>query len=59
MNTILFGKGDTMADKLQHIYALLAKIPVLGDSVDLMAQVRAELRALYAEVTRKEVSKDG
>lgn len=59
---IHFGKGDMdmNADRIQRIYALLAKIPVLGDSVDLMAQVRAELRSLYAEATtHKEVSEDG
>lgn len=36
-----------MTGKLANIYALLSKIPVSGDSVDVMATVRQELREIY------------
>ena len=39
-----------MKERIERIYGLLAKIAVSGDAVDVMAAVRAELRALYAEM---------
>ena len=37
-----------MKERIERIYGLLARIAVSGDAVDVMAAVRAELRALYA-----------
>lgn len=33
--------------RIEQIYSLIEKIPVAGGSVDVMATVRAELRALH------------
>ena len=33
--------------RIEQIYSLVEKIPVAGGSVDIMATVRAELRALH------------
>lgn len=38
-----------MKERIEKIYGLLARIAVSGDAVDVMAAVRTELRALYAE----------
>lgn len=45
-----------MKERVEKIYSLLARIAVSGDAVDVMAEVRAELRRLYAEV--KEVKNE-
>ena len=38
-----------MEEKLKQAYELLSRIPVTGDSVDVMAAVRALLRDAYKE----------
>lgn len=43
--------------RIEQIYSLIEKIPVAGGSVDIMATVRAELRALHKVVLAQE-SKD-
>ena len=42
--------------KLEQIFELLARIPVAGDAVDIMAAVRGELRALHREVRAEEIA---
>lgn len=58
----------TIRQKIEQIYELLARIPVTGGNVDLMAAVRQELRevhqALLAQETQakpepEEVNEDG
>lgn len=43
-----------MKNRIAKIYDLLSRIPVNGDSVDVMATVRAELRALHKVVLAQE-----
>ena len=43
-----------MKKRIAKIYDLLSRIPVNGDSVDVMATVRAELRALHKVVHAQE-----
>ena len=40
--------------RIEQIYSLIEKIPVAGGSVDVMATVRAELRALHKVVLAQE-----
>lgn len=41
--------------RIEQIYSLIEKIPVAGGSVDVMATVRAELRALHKIALAQEV----
>lgn len=41
-----------MVEKLQNLYEILAKIPVTGDSVDLMHAARNLMREMYQELVR-------
>ena len=36
--------------KLESVFDMISKIPVTGDSVDLMAASREQLRRIYAEI---------
>ena len=47
-----------MRQRIEQIFELLAKIPVAGESVDIMAAVRAELRALHKIVRANEIQRD-
>lgn len=42
--------------KLEQIFELLARIPVTGDAVDIMAAVRGELRSLHRLVRAEEAA---
>lgn len=43
-----------IAEKLNRAYQFLSAIPVSGDSVDLMAAARREIKTVYAELKRSE-----
>lgn len=43
-----------IAEKLNRAYQFLSAIPVSGDSVDLMAAARQEIKTVYAELKRSE-----
>lgn len=45
---------DKLKEHIERAYDYLAKIPVKGDAVDLMAMARQELRAAYQINTREE-----
>ena len=46
-----------MKNKIAKIYDLLSRIPVTGDSVDVMAAVRADLRIIHNQLIQQEDSK--
>lgn len=43
-----------ITERLNKAYQFLSAIPVSGDSVDLMAAARQEIKAAYAELKRSE-----
>ena len=45
-----------MKSQIENIYALLGRIPVTGDAVDIMAAVRNELRALHRQIRTKDAA---
>lgn len=46
-----------MKNRIAKIYDLLSRIPVNGDSVDVMAAVRADLRIIHNQLIQQEDSK--
>lgn len=46
-----------MRQRIEQIYELLGKIPVAGESVDLMATVRYELRAIHKMILAEDAKK--
>ena len=46
-----------MKNRIAKIYDLLSRIPVTGDSVDVMAAVRADLRIIHNQLIQQEDSK--
>lgn len=46
--------GRKMKEHLERAYRLISGIAVKGDAIDTMALARAELRAAYAELEKKE-----
>lgn len=46
-----------MKNRIAKIYDLLSRIPVNGDSVDVMAAVRADLRIILNQLIQQEDSK--
>ena len=46
-----------MKNRIAKIYDLLARIPVNGDAVDVMAAVRADLRIIHNQLIQQEDSK--
>lgn len=48
-----------IAEKLNRAYQFLSAIPVSGDSVDLMAAARQEIKTVYAELKRSEADGGG
>lgn len=45
-----------MKSRIENIYALLERIPVTGDAVDIMAAVRNELRTLHRQIRTKDAA---
>ena len=43
-----------MKNRISKIYDLLSRIPVTGDSVDVMAAVRADLRIIHKQLIEQE-----
>ena len=43
-----------MKNRIAKIYDLLSRIPVNGDSVDVMAAVRADLRIIHNQLIQQE-----
>ena len=43
-----------MKNRIAKIYDLLSRIPVNGDSVDVMAAVRADLRIIHNQLIEQE-----
>lgn len=43
-----------VSERLNKAYQYLSAIPVTGDSVDLMAAARQEIKAAYAEIKKGE-----
>lgn len=48
-----------MKKRIAKIYDLLSRIPVNGDSVDVMAAVRADLRIIHNQLIEQEKTKQG
>lgn len=46
-----------MKNRIAKIYDLLSRIPVTGDSVDVMAAVRADLRIIHNQLIEQEKNK--
>lgn len=46
-----------MKKRIAKIYDLLSRIPVNGDSVDVMAAVRADLRIIHNQLIEQEKNK--
>lgn len=46
-----------MKKRIAKIYDLLSRIPVNGDSVDVMAAVRADLRIIHNQLNEQEKHK--
>ena len=45
-----------MKKRIAKIYDLLSRIPVNGDSVDVMAAVRADLRIIHNQLIEQETA---
>ena len=45
-----------MKNRIAKIYDLLSRIPVTGDSVDVMAAVRADLRIIHKQLIDQETA---
>jgi hypothetical protein len=45
---------NDVLQKLDEIFKLISSIPVNGDSVDVMAMVRNNLRIVYAELKKNQ-----
>lgn len=46
-----------MKSRIENIYALLGRIPVTGDAVDIMSAVRNELRTLHRQIRTADAAK--
>ena len=46
-----------MKNRIAKIYELISRIPVNGDSVDVMAAVRADLRIIHNQLIEQEKNK--
>lgn len=47
---------ETIMQELQIIYRTVSSVPVTNDNIDVMAEVRARLRKVYAEVEKLELA---